>query len=52
MFDIKDFQQSIQQDILNKGLRFAEEYIDISGKIGKLFTMLVNHYYLMKRTHG
>ena len=32
MFDIKDFYLSIQEELLNKGLRFAEEYIGISVK--------------------
>ena len=37
MFDTKNKQtkknyQSIQEELLNKGLKFAEEYIDISGK--------------------
>ena len=31
MFDIKDFYLSIPEELLNKGLRFAEEYIDIFG---------------------
>ena len=32
MFDIKDFYPLIQQELLNKGLRFAQEYIDITSK--------------------
>ena len=32
MFDIKDFHQSMQEELLNKGLRFAQEYIDITSK--------------------
>ena len=32
MFDIKDFYPSIQEELLNKGLRFAQEYIDITSK--------------------
>ena len=31
MFNIKDFYQSIQEELLNKGLRFAQEYIDITS---------------------
>ena len=30
MFDIKDFYPSITQDLLNKALNFASEYIYIS----------------------
>ena len=32
MFNIKDFYPSIQEELLNKGLRFAQEYIDITTK--------------------
>ena len=32
MFDIKYFYPSIQGELLNKGLRFAQEYIDNSSK--------------------
>ena len=32
IFDIKDFYTSIQEELLNKGLRFAKEYIDITSK--------------------
>ena len=32
MFYIKDFYPSIQEELLNKGLRFAQEYIDITSK--------------------
>ena len=32
IFDIKDFYPSIQEELLNKGLRFAQEYIDITSK--------------------
>ena len=32
MFDIKDFYPSIQEELLNKGLRFAQEYIDVTSK--------------------
>ena len=32
MFDIKDFYLSIQEELLNKELRFAKEYIDITSK--------------------
>ena len=32
MFDIKDFYPSIQEELINKGLRFAQEYIDITSK--------------------
>ena len=31
MFNIKDFYQSIQEELLNKGLRFAQEYIYITS---------------------
>ena len=30
--DIKDFYPSIQEELQNKGLRFAQEYIDITSK--------------------
>ena len=61
MFDIKDFYPSIQEELLNKGLRFTQEYIDITSKVreyniyyarNKIFTMLGNHYFLMEATHG
>ena len=32
MSDIKDFYPSIQEELLNKELRFAQEYIDITSK--------------------
>ena len=32
IFDIKDFYPQIQEELLNKGLRFAQEYIDITNK--------------------
>ena len=32
MFDVKDFYPSIQEELLNKGLRFAREYIDVTIK--------------------
>ena len=32
IFGIKDFYPSIQEELLNKGLRFAQEYIDITSK--------------------
>ena len=32
MFDRKNFYPSIQEELLNKGLRFAREYIDITSK--------------------
>ena len=32
VFDIKDFYPSIQEELLYKGLRFAQEYIDITSK--------------------
>ena len=32
IFDIKDFYPSIQEELLNKGLRIAQEYIDITSK--------------------
>ena len=32
MFDIKDFYPSKQEELLNKVLRFTEEYIDIISK--------------------
>ena len=36
MFDIKDIYSSIQEELLNKGLKFAQEYIDVTSK-GKQF---------------
>ena len=32
MLDIKDFYLSIQEELLNKELRFAKEYIDITSQ--------------------
>ena len=32
MFDIKDFYPWTQDELLNKGLRFAQEYIDVTSK--------------------
>ena len=32
MFDINDFYPSIQEELLNKGLRFAQEYIDVTSE--------------------
>ena len=32
MFDIKDFYPSIQEELLNKGLRFAQKFIDVTSK--------------------
>ena len=32
MFDIKDCYPSIQEELLNKGLKFAQEYIDVTSK--------------------
>ena len=32
IFDIKDFYPSMQEELLNKGLRFAQEYIDVTSK--------------------
>ena len=32
MFDIKDFYPWTQEKLLNKGLRFAQEYIDVTSK--------------------
>ena len=52
MFDIKEFYPSIQEELLSKGSRFAQEYIDITSKDTQLFAMLVNHCFFMKRTHG
>ena len=37
MFDIKDFYLSIQEEVLNKGLRFAQEYIDVTIKDKKYY---------------
>ena len=36
MFNIKEFYLSIQEELLNKGLRFAEESIDISSNNRKI----------------
>ena len=44
MLDIKDFYWSMKEELLNKELRFAQEYIDITSK--------ENHYFLLKRTQG
>ena len=46
MFDIKDFYPSITQDLLNKALNFASEYIYIS-KCDIDVIMQGNHYCLM-----
>ena len=32
MLDIKDFHPSIQEELLNKGLRFTQMYMDITSK--------------------
>ena len=32
MFDIKDFYRSIKDELLNKGLRFADQYIEVTSK--------------------
>ena len=32
MLDIKDFYPLIQEELLNKGLRFAQKYIDVTSK--------------------
>ena len=32
IFDIKGFYPSIQEELLNKRLRIAQEYIDITSK--------------------
>ena len=29
---MKDFYLSIKEELINKGLRFSQEYVDISGK--------------------
>ena len=36
MFDITEFYLSIQGELLNKGLRFAQKYIDTSSKDTKI----------------
>ena len=36
MFDIKHFYLIILEEKLHKGLRFAQEYIDITGKDSKI----------------
>ena len=36
MFDIKDFYPSIQEELLNKALRFPQKYIDITSKDTKI----------------
>ena len=36
MFGIKDFYPSIQETLLNKRLRFAQEYIDITSRDKKI----------------
>ena len=51
MFDIKDFYLPIQEEVLNKGLRFAQEYIDVTIKDTENIAMLKNLYFLMERTH-
>ena len=32
MFGVKDFYPLIQEELLNKGLRFSQEYINITSK--------------------
>ena len=39
MFDIKDFNPLIKEELLNKGLRFAQEYLDITSK----YTGIIYH---------
>ena len=36
MFDIKDFYPLIQEELLKKGLRFGQEYIDVTIKDRKI----------------
>ena len=52
MFDINDFYPSIRQDLLNKALNFASEYIYILFLILMLSIMQGNHYCLMAPTPG
>ena len=51
MFDIKGFYPLIQE-LLNKGLRFAQEYIDITSKDTEIIYHARKSFFLMKRTHG
>ena len=32
ILDIKDFHPSIQEELLNKGLRFTQKYMDVTSK--------------------
>ena len=52
MFDIKDFYPSITQDLLNKVLNFASEYIYISKSDIDVIIMQGNHYCLMAFVPG
>ena len=58
MFDIKDFYLSIQEELLNKGLRFAQEYTDITSNDTEIIyhaqksLLFDEKYTLMKKQSG
>ena len=49
---MKDFYLLIQEELVNKGLRFAQEYIDITSKDTEIIYHARKSFFLMKRTHG
>ena len=51
MLDIKDFYPSIKGEVLSKGLRFAQEYIDITSKDTEIIYHARKSLLLTKRTH-
>ena len=51
MFDIKHFYPLILEKLLHKGLRFAQEYIDITGKDTKIIYHARKSLLSGERTH-
>ena len=51
MFDIKDLYPSIKEELQNKGLRFTQEYIDITSKDMEIIYHARKSLLLTKRTH-
>ena len=52
MFDIKDFYPSIQEELLNKRLRFAQEYIDITSKDTEIIYHACKSSLFDEKEHG
>ena len=51
MFDVKDFYPSMQEELLNKGLRFVQEYIDITSKNTEIIYHARKSLIFDERTH-